>query len=156
MAQEIIELTSTSSSLIYQNSGALPVNVYTPILTYQVPLQAGWYLPANPKLLMTIVNSASAQLPANASFILAYQRPTDKLPTDLGSEVLYGFYLTHSIGDQASANYDSQTRMSLYAPKSFIQNTLLQVLIKVPAAFTIDWSASSFYLQYITQVDSTS
>ena len=154
MAQETIELHYNSASKIYDSGAtALPAGVYTALISWQVPLQAGWHIPENPKLLMVLENSSSAAMAANTSLILTYQRPTDQLPTTLGSETLYAFYATHAIAAQSSASYDKQTRMSLFTSKSFIQNTIISLQIKSPAAFTIDWTKSEVYIQSILQVD---
>ena len=156
MAQEKIELTPSLPSVTYTATTALPAGVYSPLITWQVPIQAGWYIPQNPKLLLSIMNSSGVQLPTNTTFILAYQRPTDYLPTALGSMFNYGFYATHSISVQASTSYDSETRLNLYAPKSFVQNTYLMLLVNPPVSFTPVWTgtyASEVYLKSITQVN---
>lgn len=154
MAQELLELHYNSASKIYDSgTTALPAGVYATLISWQVPLQAGWYIPQNPKLLMILKNSSGTQVPVNTMFTLSYQRPTDQLPTALGAAVLYAFYSTHDIAAQSSASYDSNVRMPLYTAKSFIQNTIISLLIKVPSTFTIDWTQSEVYIQSVTQVD---
>lgn len=164
MAQQTLDLSYYSSSLIYNTgSNAIPAGIFTPLLQWQVPLQVGWYIPQNPKLLMNIVNSTPATLPPNTQFILAYQRPSDSLPQSLGPAITYAVYASlyaqyngvNIIGVEASANYDSVVRLPLYAAKSFVQNTIISLLINVPTSFTVNWANSSVIIRSILQVDAT-
>jgi hypothetical protein len=156
MAQQTIDLSYNSASLIY-SATSVPAGVFTPILSWQVPFQAGWYIPRHPLLLAYLVNSSATQVPVNAELILSYQRPTDQLPTSLSSSISYAFYYNHSLAQQSSSVYLQFVQMPLYTDKSFVQNTILSLLIKVPSAFTLDWTVvpSQVYIKSLTQVDAT-
>ena len=150
MATRPLELSHDDDNVIYGGSQGnvtvYAVDVFQPIIKWQVPRQVAWSMIKNPKVRMKLYDTGGSELSSATELMISIRKPGQRLYQEISTVKLYATYRNLTLAQQQDKDNDASVRFNLKQAGSFPEEAELVILAKVPSQVTIDWSSSEIYI----------